>query len=454
MTTAGQRAPLGQVLLTKSDSFNYMMEGAEFAHRFKAGARTAEYTRDANRVWVRNDSDSNQPAFAVLGISDAAIKPSANLENFQNDPCLVGVKPKKPDHVRKFCILQEPAPSSSGVSEPILARGLVAGVTPCQVYMNNDSDRFADVKDGQAGYLDSGGSGAAEILWVAPGSNSQDNPRWAVVRLGNSSSAPDLYELTSGPTYDTELAEYSWTAKPVTSDDDSDYHVSDSATEETVWMPTQWRQSDPVTDPSEADAAAPPVPFAKGVRVYTVVRDKGRREIVSQPSQIWPIKLSYEAGSTKLEGTGSESTPAEIWFTDRGEGDVTFKVTLQNPFRLLAPELKSGDDKILGLAIYLDWFTSGGSGSTGALVLLKLDQPLCERLSGTVYDDTSSSPDGITTAFSLENLVSIDGGRLPGDDPLSCENPLQWQVLHGYKVKAEYNHTTKKYEAYQAQCFR
>ena len=71
-------------------------------------------------------------------------------------------------------ILLEPLPAGR------IGWALAAGVCPAMVDMMSATDRFADVTDGQSGYLTSGAEGSARILWAETGTGQ----RRAMILLG------------------------------------------------------------------------------------------------------------------------------------------------------------------------------------------------------------------------------------------------------------------------------
>ena len=97
------------------------------------------------------------------------------------------------DHPGNFVVLQEPIPAGE------LGRAMVAGVTPVQVTIRNESDQYAEVRsDGEDGWdFLSGSVGSAQILWHQPGTGVQ----WSLIRLGNR-VAPQIFpaRITGGST--------------------------------------------------------------------------------------------------------------------------------------------------------------------------------------------------------------------------------------------------------------
>jgi hypothetical protein len=134
-----------------------------------------------NIILVRNDSGAARARFDVLGISAPVYTPTQNLSTFQNQIAAVGVTPVA-GHAGKFVIMLEPLAAGS------IGQALVVGVCPVQVNVTDANHGFADVAASQCGYLASGSTGAAAILWKESGTG----VKWAIVKLaiqGGSSQA-------------------------------------------------------------------------------------------------------------------------------------------------------------------------------------------------------------------------------------------------------------------------
>lgn len=114
--------------------------------------------------------------FSVVGLNDPIIDPADNLGEFKSEVTFRGVIPGDPSHRGRFGILIEPADTDA------VARAVVSGVVQVRLRPANDADvqEFAEVADGQTGYLVDSATGSARIIWEAGGTGE----RWAVVRLG------------------------------------------------------------------------------------------------------------------------------------------------------------------------------------------------------------------------------------------------------------------------------
>ncbi|OQB76318.1 MAG: hypothetical protein BWX88_05360 [Planctomycetes bacterium ADurb.Bin126] len=148
---------------------------AEAARKSSLGGEFMQTFRQAGIVLVKNDTDTDRDRFDVLAIGGVLIPPSTNAEEFRNRVVLDGVTPNLRDHSGRFVVLLEP------ILRGALGKAVVAGVCPVQVYVQNEKDEWADVKDQDPTALASGSVGGAFILWKEGGTGK----KWAVVRVSN-----------------------------------------------------------------------------------------------------------------------------------------------------------------------------------------------------------------------------------------------------------------------------
>ena len=97
-------------------------------------------------------------------------------QSSRSRPCITGVTPAA-GHAGKFVVLLEPLKANA------IGSGLAAGVCPVQVNVTDAGHTFADIASGQCGYLASGATGTATILWKESGTGT----KWALVRVANAS---------------------------------------------------------------------------------------------------------------------------------------------------------------------------------------------------------------------------------------------------------------------------
>lgn len=173
-----QRVQPGDPFAFPAETFNVFCETAETVARlrrqFMAGVPQAR-NLDLGLAWVRNDSGADLARFSVVGLGDPVIGPTANLGQFQARASFAADTPATATHTGKFAILLEPVPAGK------IGRAAVAGLCQVQIYVGDAGHTAADVKDADATQLESGTTGAAQILWKESGTGAS---KWAIVRLG------------------------------------------------------------------------------------------------------------------------------------------------------------------------------------------------------------------------------------------------------------------------------
>ena len=166
----------GDPLKIPAATFNTFIDAArDFQARTSNRGRNVEPGfRRSGIVPVKNASGTDCGRFSVLGIDSPVFTPPEGLESFQNQVVLVGATPSESAHAGGFVILLEP------IADCEIGMACVDGVVPVQVDVTDTEHEYADLDDGQTGWLASGISGSARILWKETGTGL----KWAVVRLG------------------------------------------------------------------------------------------------------------------------------------------------------------------------------------------------------------------------------------------------------------------------------
>lgn len=145
-------------------------------------------------IWIKNASGSALGLYEVLGLDDMVTpyNPQTNLDRFKETIVFEGKTPTTESHLGKFGIVQEP------IADEGIGRVMVSGESQVVVKMLMPDDTSADVADGYVEYLESGGSGSAQILWVDDTEIVEGTGLyWAVVRFGGGGSgAWTLFELS------------------------------------------------------------------------------------------------------------------------------------------------------------------------------------------------------------------------------------------------------------------
>lgn len=175
---AFKRAQAGQPLELSARAYNAMLDAAQGLKnkRHDILQPGAEQFRQADIVFVRNDTGYDQSRFAVLGINGVIFTPDDNLREFQTRVAFTGVAPDG-SHRGKFLVLLDP------LKDGKIGRAWASGVCPAQIELVDPSHRYCDVIDGDTSKLRSCGTGTASILY--PGSAGGSGDEWGVIRFGN-----------------------------------------------------------------------------------------------------------------------------------------------------------------------------------------------------------------------------------------------------------------------------
>ena len=165
----------GEPLRMSAEAFNAFVDAAA-AHHASRQNRTADgesTSSTAGVILVRNDSGADQGRFAVLGLGDPLISPSANAQAFQERIAFAAVELDAERHARRFVILQEPIASGA------VGRGLVMGCSPVRLDVQSADDELAAVVTATSGTLTTGAEGGARILWKEDGTGEL----WGIVQI-------------------------------------------------------------------------------------------------------------------------------------------------------------------------------------------------------------------------------------------------------------------------------
>jgi len=165
----------GDPLAIPAATFNTFVDAAQdYLRRQRDQSRQSKPAGgQAGMVLIRNDSGADCPRFGVLGIDDVVIDPADDEDAFAGRVVLAGVTPDVDDHTGRFVVTAEPIAAGE------IGRAYADGVFPANVNVFDTTHKYADVADGQIGYLASGTSGAIRILWAQSGTGE----RLAVVRM-------------------------------------------------------------------------------------------------------------------------------------------------------------------------------------------------------------------------------------------------------------------------------
>jgi hypothetical protein len=218
--TSGQRVELSATLM---NDLRQMVQ--EWRAKRVGGAKEGAIGTGTHTgiVDVRNDSDAAVGTGGVLGITGLAITVTENADFAGGESTgliFTGDVPATPDHVGKFLVAAEP------INPGEIGRAYAWGVFACKVNIGTAGDTRADVADGDAEALASGGVGAAQILWADSGTGVKD----AVVRIDGGDGGLVTFLVTTAATGAGKYNAKSITDPPATVDPDTDLTESELGT--------------------------------------------------------------------------------------------------------------------------------------------------------------------------------------------------------------------------------
>jgi hypothetical protein len=202
----------GQRLEITAEAYNAFLDAARAVREHKQfGAEASQFFRQSGIVKVKNVSGSDQARFAVLGLNQPIVLPTANQNEFQRQVALEGTVPVQNLHQGRFAVLWEPIAAGQ------IGLATIAGVTPARLEV--DPSRiydYADIIPGNTQKLRNLPHGSAQVLWVEPIGSTE---RWAVVRLDDgdyqahvliTSNVPDEAGYYPGEVQRYDVATQTW----------------------------------------------------------------------------------------------------------------------------------------------------------------------------------------------------------------------------------------------------
>ena len=183
----------GDPLNIPAGAYNAFVDAAvDLRQRQHDAAREPQrLRRDNDVILLLNSTASTVNRFGVLGLTDPIILPTDALE--LERVAFTGVLPAA-EHAGKFAILLETGAPGA------IVRAALGGVVPVKIGVLDPAHEFADISVGMTDRLQSGESGAAQILWVE---TSISPVRQAFVRLPAAGASVCLAS-NSGLAFDAE----------------------------------------------------------------------------------------------------------------------------------------------------------------------------------------------------------------------------------------------------------
>lgn len=180
----------GQTLSISAGDYNAMLDAAR-SHRAQLMLKVDESAAQlpAGVILVRNASASDRDFLDVLAVDVPLILPTDSLNEWRSRVAFSCIDPGS-SHAGRYVVLQEPIPAGK------MGRAMIIGVTPVNLDVTADTDRFAEIAVGISTSLKTGTSGSARILWKESGTGAK---RGVVMLTGEASGEPP-HLATSDPT--------------------------------------------------------------------------------------------------------------------------------------------------------------------------------------------------------------------------------------------------------------
>lgn len=170
----------GQTLSISAGDYNAMLDAAR-SHRAQLMLKVDESAAQlpAGVILVRNASASDRDFLDVLAVDVPLILPTDSLNEWRSRVAFSCIDPGS-SHAGRYVVLQEPIPAGK------MGRAMIVGVTPVNLDVTADTDRFAEIAVGVSTSLKTGTSGSARILWKESGTGAK---RGVVMLTGEGGAA-------------------------------------------------------------------------------------------------------------------------------------------------------------------------------------------------------------------------------------------------------------------------
>lgn len=157
----------GQTLRISAGDYNAMLDAAR-AHRLTQRLTADEPSSQLQSgiILVRNATGSDRDFLDILAIDVPLILPTDSLNEWRSRVALSCIDPGT-THAGRYVVLQEPIPAGK------MGRAMVIGVTPVNLDVTADTDRFAEVVSTVTATLKTGTTGSARILWKESGTGAK-----------------------------------------------------------------------------------------------------------------------------------------------------------------------------------------------------------------------------------------------------------------------------------------
>ena len=170
----------GDPLIIPAAAYNAFIDAAVAHRRGRLGVGRLT-SRDAGQsvvVPIKNNSGADRDRYDVLGIDGPLFDPATYPDSYKQQVALKGIAPVAPAHEGSFAILLEPV-AAGGIGQ-----AAIAGLTIVKVNVPDaaaEAFDFAEISNGQTGYLVKSATGTARVVTIESGTGT----KWAVVSFGS-----------------------------------------------------------------------------------------------------------------------------------------------------------------------------------------------------------------------------------------------------------------------------
>lgn len=172
----------GESVTIKAATWNAFVDAANYVKEARQNRRGKGLKSGIQTgiVLVKNAEGEQRDRFTALVLSDVAVPPDLNEDEFVScPPVFIGQKMTEEREGRPYAILLEP------LAKDQIGRAMVLGIVPAKVTIQDADDQYAVPTPGSTtGALQSDSTGVARILWKAGGAG----PQWCLLQLGGAGS--------------------------------------------------------------------------------------------------------------------------------------------------------------------------------------------------------------------------------------------------------------------------
>lgn len=178
-----EKVSRGESVVIKASTWNAMIDAANYVreNRQNQSGKTLKSGLSTGIIQIRNGEPETRDRFTALVLSDIAIPPNVNENEFVScPPVFIGQKMTAQREGKPYAILLEPLEPGK------VGRAMVLGIVPAKVQIQDGEDGYAvPVPESSTGALRSETTGVARIVWKAGGSGTQ----WCLLQLGGAGSS-------------------------------------------------------------------------------------------------------------------------------------------------------------------------------------------------------------------------------------------------------------------------